>query len=65
MHSVTFGLELRIPRVQSDRNTHSHVAYAPDALTQIFCERHVPRDLLGVFRGFVTIYDKPCPACSD
>ena len=57
MHSVTFGLELRIPRRLTYTHTHSH---APDALTQVFCERHhVLRDP-GVSEGPVTVYDQAC-----
>ena len=42
MHSVTFGLELRIP--PKDSLTHTAAAArVPDALTQIFCKRHVLR----------------------
>lgn len=61
MHSVTFGLELRIPRRLTDRHTHTHTqSNAPDALTQVFCERHhVLRDP-GVSEGPVTVYDQAC-----
>ena len=54
MHSVAFGLELRIPPEDSPTHTTTRV---PDALTQIFCETPcspLPTSLLGV-----TIHEEP------